>query len=111
MNPTGGLPPPLPVLDPSRATGSIVGMTTSKIAVSVPSDVLTRARAAVRKGHGTSLSAYVSSALDQKLMQDELDELLEEMLAETGGPLTNAELRRAREALGSPAPRARARKS
>lgn len=94
-----------------RRAGSIVGMTTSKIAVSVPSEVLTRARAAVRKGRGASLSAYVSAALDQKLMQDELDELLDEMLAETGGPLTSSELRRAREALKGSGTRARARKS
>ncbi len=86
-------------------------MTTSKIAVSVPSEVLTRARAAVRRGRGQSLSAYVSAALDQKLMQDELDELLDQMLSESGGPLTRAELRRARETLRGPRANARRRAS
>jgi len=84
-------------------------MTTAKIAVSVPAEVLTRARAAVRRGRGTSLSAYVSAAIDQKLMQDELDELLEDMLNERGGPLTPSELRQAREALHGPRARARGR--
>ena len=83
-------------------------MTTSKIAVTVPDEVLSRARDAVRRGRSSSLSAYVSAALDQKLMQDELDELLQEMLRETGGPLTPAELRTARAALtGSPKSRIR----
>ena len=86
-------------------------MTTSKIAVSVPSEVLTRAREAVRRGRSASLSAYVSAALAQKLMQDELDQLLEEMLAESGGPLTRTELKRAREALHGPRSRARGRTS
>lgn len=91
--------------------GSIVGMTTSKIAVTVPDEVLTRARDAVRRGRGANLSAYVSAALDQKLMQDELDELLEAMLRESGGPLTPAELRAARAALGVSQSKSRARRA
>lgn len=88
-------------------------MTTAKIAITVPEDVLERARDAVRRGRGSSLSAYVSAAIDQKLQQDELDAMLDEMLAESGGPLTDAERGRAREALGiaperrTRAPRAR----
>lgn len=82
-------------------------MTTSKIAVTVPDEVLRRARDAVRRGQGTSLSAYVSAALEQKLMQDELDELLDEMLQESGGPLTARELRDARAALAVSRPKGR----
>jgi antitoxin ParD1/3/4 len=85
-------------------------MTTSKIAVTVPDEVLSRAREAVRRGRSASLSAYVSAALDQKLMQDELDDLLQEMLTETGGPLSPRELERAEKALKVPQ-RARARKA
>ena len=98
-------------LAPSNALGSIIGMTTSKIAVTVPDEVLSRARAAVRRGRSSSLSAYVSAALDQKLMQDELDELLQDMLDQSGGPLTPTELRNARVALGVAPAKSRARRA
>ncbi len=77
----------------------IDGMTTAKIAVSVPRDVLQRAQRAVRRGRATSMSAYVSAAMAQKATLDELDDLLVELLAETGGPLTAAEVRAADAAL------------
>jgi Arc/MetJ-type ribon-helix-helix transcriptional regulator len=86
-------------------------MTTSKIAITVPDEVLARARAAVRDGRSTSLSAYISAALDQKLMQDDLEELLDEMLRESGGPLTRAELRAARSALALPRAKRRTRRA
>ena len=76
-------------------------MTTSaKIAVSLPRHLADRARRAVRQGRAPSVSAYVSSALEEKIKLDDLSELLEEMLAESGGPLTPAERRRADRALG-----------
>jgi hypothetical protein len=70
-------------------------MTTAKIAVSVPRDILQRARRAVKGGRATSMSAYVASALAQKATLDELDDLLDQMLAGTGGPLTQSEIRAA----------------
>lgn len=69
------------------------GMTTAKIAVSVPQEVLRRARRAVRRGRAPSMSAYVAAALEQKTKLDDLEELLAEMLSETGGPLTATERR------------------
>ncbi|MBI4820282.1 MAG: hypothetical protein HY791_28705 [Deltaproteobacteria bacterium] len=76
-------------------------MTTEKIAVSVPSEVLSRARAAVRAGAAPSLSAYVSRALEQQTMLEALEKMLDEMLEESGGPLTPEEKRRIdRELLG-----------
>src|SRR5262249_36971848 len=75
--------------------GMIGGMTTAKIAISVPRDILQRARRAVRRGRAASMSAYVVAAMAQKATLDELDDLLVEMLAETGGPLTAAEARSA----------------
>lgn len=66
-------------------------MTTAKIAVSLPEEVLRRARRAIRRGRAPSMSAYVAAALEQKNRLDDLDELLEEMLAETGGPMTAKE--------------------
>jgi Arc/MetJ-type ribon-helix-helix transcriptional regulator len=68
-------------------------MTTAKIAVSVPQEVLRRARRAVRRGLAPSMSAYVAAALEQKTKLDDLEELLAEMLAESGGSLTATERR------------------
>ena len=77
------------------------GMTTTeKIAVSLPRGLAERARRAVRQGRASSVSAYVAAALDQKANQDDLAALLDEMLAESGGPLTMAERRAADRALG-----------
>lgn len=71
-----------------------------KIAVSLPDGLAERARMAVRQGRAASVSAYVASALAEKLKVDELSTLLDEMLAESGGPLTPAERRAADRALG-----------
>ncbi len=78
-----------------------------KIAVSLPRPLLSGARRAVREGRASNVSAYVASALEQKTKLDELDLLLDEMLAETGGPLTAAERRRADVALGVKKPRSK----
>lgn len=85
------------------------GMTTTKIAVTVPEELLRKARAAVRQGGARSLSAYVSEALEQKTMLEDLDSMLQEMLAESGGPLTAAERRRADIALDGSRARRRTR--
>jgi Arc/MetJ-type ribon-helix-helix transcriptional regulator len=68
-------------------------MTTAKIAVSLPEEVLRRARRAIRRGRAPSMSAYVAAALEQKSKLDDLEDLLAEMLSETGGPLTAKERR------------------
>lgn len=68
------------------------GMTPrEKIAVTIPADLATRAREAVKKGRAASVSAYVTAALEERVKLDDLDELLSEMLAETGGPMTDEE--------------------
>jgi hypothetical protein len=46
------------------------------------------------------VSAYVARALEEQAKLDDLGSLLDEMLAETGGPLTAAERRAADRALG-----------
>ena len=74
---------------------------TDKIAVSLPKGVADRARRAVREGRAPSVSAYVASALEEKAKLDELAVLLDEMLAESGGPLSPAERRAADRALGA----------
>ena len=73
----------------------IVGMTKEKIAVSLPGGLVQGAKRAVREGRAPNVSAYVADALTDKLMLDDLAELLDGMLAQTGGPLTKAERRAA----------------
>jgi Arc/MetJ-type ribon-helix-helix transcriptional regulator len=88
----------------------IDGMTKSKIAVTLPPELVARARRAVRQGRAESVSAYVAAALEEKTKLDELSEMLANMLEETGGPLTARERRLADEALGIvPRRRGRAR--
>jgi Arc/MetJ-type ribon-helix-helix transcriptional regulator len=84
-------------------------MTTEKIAISLPRGVAERARQAVREGRAPSVSAYVAHALEEKAKLDELATLLDEMLAESGGPLTPAERQEADRALGVPPRKARRR--
>ena len=78
----------------------IHGMTTTKIAVSLPSGLVQRVRRAVRSGRSASVSAYIASAVQEKATLEDLAALLREMLAESGGPLTAAERHQADEALG-----------
>lgn len=75
-------------------------MTKSKIAVTLPPALVARARRAVRAGRADSVSAYIAAALEEKTKLDDLADMLAEMLAETGGPLTEDERRVADEALG-----------
>lgn len=74
--------------------------TTAKLAISLPAALAERARRAVRKGRAASVSAYVARAVEAQVRNDDLAALLDEMLAETGGPLTAAERRRADRELG-----------
>lgn len=76
------------------------GMTTTKIAVSLPQELVAQAQHAVAEGRAGSVSAYVAAALEEKAKLDDLASLLSEMLAETGGPLTVSERRTADRALG-----------
>jgi len=72
---------------------------TSKVAISLPDDVLAAARRAVANGRASSLSGYIASTLVERQEYEDLAELLAEMAAATGSP--SAEDRRwARRALG-----------
>jgi len=75
-------------------------MTSSKIAVSLPAELVEHAQRAVAEGRAASVSAYVARALEERAKLDNLSSLLDEMLAETGGPLTAAERKAADRALG-----------
>jgi hypothetical protein len=87
-------------VDRSKAGGMLAGMTKAKIAVTLPRDLVARAKRAVRKGTAESVSAYVSAALVEKAKVEDLSEMLERMLEETGGPLSERERRAADRALG-----------
>ncbi len=76
------------------------GMTSTKIAVSLPSELVAQAQRAVAEGRAASVSGYVAHALKEQAKLDDLASLLDEMLAETGGPLTTSEKRAADRALG-----------
>ena len=77
------------------------GMTAyEKIAVSLPARAAESARRAVRQGRAPSVSAYVAAAIEDRAKLEDLATLLDTMLAESGGPLTAAEQRRADRALG-----------
>jgi hypothetical protein len=62
----------------------------------------------VKAGRAPNVSAYVALALEEKAKNDELAGLLDEMLAETGGPLTASERRAADRELGRGRARRRA---
>lgn len=78
----------------------IAGMTRTKIAVSLPAELVEQAQRAVAEGRAASVSAYVAHALEETAKLDDLASLLDKMLAETGGPLTAKERKAADRALG-----------
>ena len=78
-----------------------------KIAVSIPAPLVAKARQAVKQGEARSVSAYIADAVEQKTMRDELEAMLDEWLEESGGPPTEAELRRARRKLAAVSVRSR----
>ena len=56
-----------------------------KIAISVPSHLVAKARRAVKQGRSPSVSAFIAQAVEQKVIRDDLEAMLDEWLAETGG--------------------------
>lgn len=72
---------------------------TTKIAVSLPDELVAEARRAVAEGRSASVSAFVADAVAQRGRYEGLAELLSEMAAEAGPP-TDADRSWARRALG-----------
>ena len=72
---------------------------TTKIAISLPDEVLAAARQAVSEGRAGSLSGYIAATLAERQDYEDLSALLAEMATETGGP-SKADRRWARRALG-----------
>jgi Arc/MetJ-type ribon-helix-helix transcriptional regulator len=72
---------------------------TTKIAVSLPDELVTAARQAVADGRAASVSAYVAEAIADRRADEDLARLLDEMDAEHGPP-TGEHFAWARRALG-----------
>lgn len=87
-------------MDVHELAGMMNGMTKAKIAVTLPRPLLAKAQRAVKEGRAESVSAYVTAALEEKTKLDDLKGMLDEMLMETGGPITPAERREAERMLG-----------
>jgi Arc/MetJ-type ribon-helix-helix transcriptional regulator len=73
-----------------------------KIAISLPSHAAERVRRAVKRGEAASVSAYITSAIEEKAKVQSREEFLREMMAESGGPPTIEERNWARQKLGLP---------
>lgn len=79
----------------------MLGMTTkAKIAVTLDPARVDAAKRAVAEGLATSVSAYVERAMLSYERGDSLDQLLDEMLEATGGPMTPEEIARIDRELG-----------
>jgi Arc/MetJ-type ribon-helix-helix transcriptional regulator len=61
-------------------------MTTEKVALTIPTEVLKLARREVASGRGKSLSSFVSDALNTKVRRDELETILDAMDVQHGKP-------------------------
>lgn len=66
-------------------------MSTTKVALSLDADVLTKAKREVARRRAKSLSSFVSEAVDEKLQRDELAAILDAMDLELGAPSKAAE--------------------
>lgn len=77
----------------------ITGMTTTKIAVTLPEEQVAAARRAVEEGRARSVSAYIADSLARRDADEELSEMIAEIYAEQGTP-TEEERAWARRALG-----------
>ena len=83
-----------------RSTGMVNGMATVKVTVTIPEDQLRAIRELVDAGQARSVSGFVQHAIGVSL--DDAagwEQMLDEALAATGGPLTDEERRWADEAL------------
>ena len=79
----------------------MIGMATKKVTVTLEEDQLSAIRALVSSGAASSVSGFVQHAVRISLNDTvEFDAMLDEMLAETGGPMTDEEREWADEVLG-----------
>ncbi|MBA2439745.1 MAG: toxin-antitoxin system antitoxin subunit [Thermoleophilaceae bacterium] len=72
---------------------------TTKIAVSLPDELVLAARRAVTEGQAASVSAFIAGAIEEHDRYGDLADLLAEMATEAGSP-TEDDRAWARQALG-----------
>ena len=75
-------------------------MTTLKTAISIDADLLAWIKEEVAAGNAPSVSAYLANAAREKQASETADEFFAEILAGTGGPVTEEERSQARRRLG-----------
>ena len=80
------------------------GMTTSKIAITLPEEQLERVHREVRAGRADSVSGYIAHVLEEHERRESLRDLLRDLIAEHGEP-AGEDVRWAKRVLG---PRRRA---
>ena len=66
--------------------------TRTRVTVTVPDEILEVARRDVESGSATSLSAWVTEAAEAKARRESLGQVLDSLLAASGGPLTEEEV-------------------
>jgi hypothetical protein len=76
-------------------------MTVTKVTVSLDPAVAHRAKQDVAAGKAKSLSAWLNEAARARVEQEDLETVLAELLDETGGPVTQAELSEAENRLSA----------
>jgi Arc/MetJ-type ribon-helix-helix transcriptional regulator len=70
----------------------ILSMTKAKIAVTIDRQLLAKVRQAVDEGIAPNVSAYIEGAVAARLSEDrDYFAMLDDMLAGSGGPLTDEE--------------------
>ena len=84
-------------------------MTKAKVAITVSPATLAKAKKAVKEGRAASVSAFFEAAVAHRESREDIMKMLDEMLDETGGPLTAAERTDAERLLGVKARRRRKR--
>jgi Arc/MetJ-type ribon-helix-helix transcriptional regulator len=62
------------------------GMTTAKIAITLPERQLARVRRAVKAGRASSVSGYIAQALAEQERAESLHALVQDLIAEHGEP-------------------------
>jgi Arc/MetJ-type ribon-helix-helix transcriptional regulator len=79
----------------------VIGMATKKVTITLKEDQLEAIRALVAAGTASSVSGFVQHAIRVSLNDDsDLEAMLDELLDETGGPMTTEEQEWADEILG-----------
>ena len=71
---------------PDEATRYDVGMTTSKIAITLPKDQIARVHREVRAGRARSVSGYIARVLAEQDRRESLRELLADLIEQHGEP-------------------------